>query len=386
MTSLIGGATLGQGLHGRTMDVHEAAKGDDDTLYAELASASRSPPWVAWRLGEEAKPPRKMNGAEADALVRSARTATRTVAKRMDEKDAFKYELETVARVRVAYGPTGASEFTTLGALAVGKAHLAAVHVPAIGAYFIFSARCETPLDRYSFDNGADVDEFVRDVLESFARLHAAGMIHGDVKLDNMIRCSAAGRCKADGKALLAGRRYRLIDWGAATEAHRDLPRRYLGGGRSRNTASPLAWFAWGLGPIAGQIAFVQHARKQGSGLSALILSVEFWRLAIGAVSSSERHLARLRRMAAERGGDTSEAAIRALVLEKHWRSFDLYNMGVILGSLAVTTRGGAARRAALLAVAVRLTHYDHPEFCGDDAEAALRHYGALRHGDRGKQ
>jgi hypothetical protein len=361
-----GGAALGQGVHGRTIESHEIP-GDPDTLYDELRHRSpRSPPWQVWlsdsksRKSKRSSSSRPLTDAEADEVVRAVRRARGTVAKRMTEPPEFEYELATLGRIRGAYG-SDADAFTTLGALRFKKRDVAALHVPATGAYFIFSSRCDTPLDRYPFARGADVDRFVVEILESFAKLHAAGFIHGDVKLDNMIHCECEGRDRGKGDL----RAFRLIDWGAATEARTELPKRYLRGDRPRNSASPLAWYAWGLGPILGPIAVVQHARHKGLGV--MLRSFEYVRFTAGAIESARRRLAELSLGPGELDG-------RRLVLREHWRSFDLYSFGVVLAVLAHTTRGGAEPRMheRLMDLATALTHYGTPGYCGDDAEAAL--------------
>jgi hypothetical protein len=72
--------------------------------------------------------------------------------------------------------------------------------------------------------------------------------------------------------------------------------------------------------------------------------------------------------------GAGAELRLRAAVVRRHAFSFDLFNLGVTLAAVACRRRAplSPATRARALDLARRLTHYDAPDFCGDDARAAV--------------
>ena len=345
-----------------------AIEGDDDTLYAELmpmlmpsASSSTRPGagWAAWVLGRTGVERVALDAARARAIVAASRTATGHVAKSMHERHAFEQEIHTYADVLGAYGVADAARYTTLRPLRiVGIGRVIGLECGRGGNRYVLSARCETPLDRFTFARPADIDRFVPDVLSAFAKLHAGGMMHADVKLDNMIHCAEE-------------RRFKLIDWGASMRAPDQVMRVYaLNAAPPRNTASPMAWFAYGVGSRLARAVFAyQNGRMHPRGF---LTSPDYQRLILGAHSSYRRALDGL---LAEVGG--SEKRARELIVERHWRSFDLYSLGIVLAGIAIGTVGGGVRRRRLLALAVRLTHYDHPERVCDDAAAALRFWEA---------
>ena len=353
---LVGGRTFGQGAHGRTMDAAERID-DMDTLFAELSSHLKRDTWTAWVIDRKKKATLvrriQMTKPQAEAVLKAVRTATAYVAKSMDEDAAFRTELQTYAGVLDVYGDAS-DRFTTLRPLRVASVG----DVVGLGITFhryVLSARCETPLDRFAFDKPKDIVQFTGEVLASFARLHAGGMLHADVKLDNMIYCASE-------------RRFKLIDWGASLMFPDDVRREYMTTHRARNTTSPMAWYAFGLGSRLTRTVFMFQNGKMHP--RAFLTSTDFQRIVIGAYASYRRTLDRILDGV---GGD--ETLARGVVLERHARSFDLYSFGMVLAGIAVGSAGAqqGAIRAPLLALAERLTHYDHPEAVCDDAAAALR-------------
>ena len=389
---LEGGAIYGQGLHGRTIDAGRRS-GDDQTLAVELAAAPTSPPWIAWTVPSASasasgarRTVRKVaaTDAEARALVRQLSggpDARDMVAKRFVDspqstaKSAFDYELLINQKVLAAYGPRDSARYTTLASkLTWGVSaaeRVVGLHVPATGAYYTISTRCSTPLDRMAFAD-RDVPVLVRDILNSFQRLHAGGLLHGDVKLDNMIHCGKSGSSKR-----MSGRSggpvaFRLIDWGATIRLKEDLPKVYLETLSPKNTASPMAWYAWGLGPVIDQTFLVMHTQLYPR---TFFTSPSFAAFCASSLASFHRQLISLTAAERERGKKvTLERQVRTTIVRRHGRSFDLYNFGLALAHLAYTFghAWAPATKTRTLALARRLTHYDHPEFVGDDAATAL--------------
>jgi hypothetical protein len=384
--SLEGGAIYGQGLHGRTIDAGRRS-GDDQTLAAELAAAPTSPPWIAWTVpspsssvtSASSRTVRKVAATDAEAreLVRQLSggpDARDMVAKRFVDspqstaKSAFDYELLINQKVLAAYGPRDSARYTTLASkLTWGTERVVGLHVPATGAYYTISTRCSTPLDRMAFAD-RDVPVLVRDILNSFRRLHAGGLLHGDVKLDNMIHCGSR-RISKSGSSPVA---FRLIDWGATIRLKEDLPKVYLETLSPKNTASPMAWYAWGLGPVIDQTFLVMHTQLYPR---TFFTSPSFAAFCASSLASFHRQLISLTAAERERGKKvTLERQVRTTIVHRHGRSFDLYNFGLALAHLAYTFghAWAPATKTRTLALARRLTHYDHPEFVGDDAAAAL--------------
>lgn len=261
---------------------------------------------------------------------------------------------------RLYGGPRAAARFLTLGDLG----GVCAVDAGARGAFFL-QTRCAAPLDRYEFGSAARVRACVREVLQSFARLHAAGYVHGDVKLDNMMACGA---------------RFKLIDFfkaapvaglAAAYAAHAWWP--------PTSSRSPMSWRAWGAEHYTGVVFAANLIAVYGRDL---VTSPEFREFAQSAYASTERAVAAWR--AAHPGAPPSDlAAVYA-------RSFDLFDLGCGLQALACAgpprmpaPRASAGVRADLRELARRLTHYDAPDFTQDarEALAAWAAAGAVRRG-----
>ena len=240
-------------------------------------------------------------------------------------------------------------------------------------AFYMLSRRCDVTLDRYEFRDPAELLEMARDLLDSFARIHAAGVLHADVKLDHMVFCASHSAAPS--------RRFKLIDWGGSVTAAR-LRRLYLGSREPKNTTSPMAWYAWGLGPQLTVKAFaLMHARQFAR---TLLTSLEFARFCEGSLAS---FTLAIERMEAEHGSPSpserrragllpAERAVRRAIMDEHSPSFDLYCLGLTLAHRAVSTHAGTADpgvHARVMGLARALTHYGDAGFLGDDAAEARR-------------
>lgn len=346
-----GGRVYGRGKYGETLD----ATGDDgETFAADLEALPGEQPCRVW-LGD-GKTRHKTTVARLLAAVTAEGHAF--VAKRMlpqaagVARMAFVAEMRSIARINEAYGGAGkVAHFTTLGGMRVGGfADVVGVELHDDRRY-IFSRRCDVPLDKHAF--GKDADHFVRDLLESFAALHAGGLVHCDVKLDNMIMC---------------GDRFKLIDWGSS-ERFEQVARRYVGKG---NTASPMAWAAWGTG-IATPAFYVGYFAVL-YGLAPLKCA-DFVRLASGAYASFR---AAYDKEVQRQSRARSDEGFRRGLLRRYVRSIDLFSFGMVLAHVACVFSKRLSRRARarMLELARRLTHYDDPDFTQDAGEA-LRWYDA---------
>jgi len=401
----VGGAVLGQGVHGRTFDAGRTADARDGaTLHAELLAPGPQAPGRSWRLtfadGREVDCDA---GPDRQALLSAVRGAHAFVAKTFlgarnrTAEESFGLELEMRARVLEAYGSAAAArEFTTVtSGLPLGSKkskrskskpshELVAIRVHGGGppdAFYLLSSKCDVPLDRKAFGSPGELLEMALDMLDSFAMLHAGGVLHADVKLDNMVFCSSG-----------PGRRFKLIDWGGSLGV-RELRARYMASGEPKNTASPMAWYAWGLGPRLTIKAFMLlHAKMLGA---AFVSSLELIRFCASSLESFTHAVERLESAAPTAGGGRrarraeaslsgllpAQRAVRRAILERHTPSFDLYNLGLALAKLAVTTPAGGddATRQRVMRLARALTHYGDDDFVGDDAALAAQR---LRAGD----
>ncbi len=415
--SVLGGAVMGQGVHGRTFDAGDT-KHDRATLYAELlrpeAQACR------WELHLAGGRTAECDAGPARAaLIKAVRGAKGFVAKTFiaasnrTAEEAFALEMEMRGRVLRAYGSDAAArEFTTVtsglpvslslpgrgpsASELVGMRLRRASGTSGEDTFYMLSSKCDAPLDRHAFERPDELVEMARDLLDSFARLHAGGVLHADVKLDNMVFCSMSmSGVRARGK----GRRFKLIDWGGSI-GEGELRERYMSTQEPKNTCSPMAWYAWGLGPRLTVKAFMLlHARMFRS---EFLTSLEFIRFCASSLESFTHAVERIEQRVASAaakgrrgasGGDGASAAdarwsrrlaghlpaerkVRLAILAEHTRSFDLYNLGLALASLAVSTPAGtldADVHARVMRLARSLTHYGDADFAGNDAARASR-------------
>lgn len=364
-----GGTVLGQGKHGKTFDAVGSDAHDGENLLSELAAPGvRERAWVAYTDdNKKVICDARTKKAVMDALKGARRFVAKTFlgASNRTAEESFALEMAMRRRVIGAFGGTKhAKEYTTVasGMPVRGLGDLVSIRVDGGGrdgqdALYMISSKCQVSLDRYKFSNASEIVEMAGDILDAFARIHDGGLIHADVKLDNMVFCR-------DGP----GRRFKLIDWGASMQAD-VLIRSYLDGCEPKNTASPMAWYAWGLGKHMTVNAFMLiHARMY---IRTFMSSMEFVQFCTDAMASFSTAARRIER---EKGGD--ERRVARSILKTHVRSFDLYSFGIALAHIACTAsaaRRSPRTRSLLLSVARALTHYNDIEFVGNDAAAAAR-------------
>ena len=379
-----GGRSYGEGVYGKALDAVEVP-GDADTLFADLSALEPAELGRCYAWPPEGAPEgsrKKLSASQMRAIVASLSSGSRRgngaslIAKRISSREAFLKEMRSLTAVRKAYssgGKDGVAEFTTIGSLVLqGVGEVAALETPR--ASYVFSVRCDQALDKFDFGTTADVRAFVRDVLRSFARLHAGGAAHCDVKLDNMIRCSGSSGARSSSK----GARFKLIDWGGS-DTLEDLVVRYTQGVHlPKNTGSPFAWAAWGVGPAlpAFQLGYAvwwySYDAASCPAFAALLNSSH---------ASFERAYVSMRRAFFSRGlkgAQDGEREFRAEVVRRYARSFDLYSLGLVFAHVACLNRPGVseATRTSLMRLARVMTHYDDPDFCQDAADLLRRFLG----------
>jgi hypothetical protein len=376
---LHGGGVYGAGAHGETIDVGEI-EGDDRTLYAELVAAGPGAELVLYVQGRRASKTSKGMSASASGgltevkataqqaarVLRAVRGAREMIAKHFfafsgltdtKTKTKFMKELETNVKVRRAYG-RDAERFTTLGELDVGGGlRLLGLHIRRRIAegedatdYYAFGNRCGPTLGGYDWSSAsmAEVDALVRQTLDSLARLHAAGMLHNDIHMENLIYCAPS-------------KRFKFIDWGTSAE----ISEMRSGNDLHHKPRSPLGWFVMGAGPHTMALAIVKCASPYKS---VFLTSLRFQAFIYGAVLSGNRLIARMMR-----SSGLDELAVRRAIMASMLPSFDLFNLGIGYASIAVRC-GDSEASERLMKLAERLTHYDDDEtYIGNDAAAALR-------------
>jgi len=275
------------------------------------------------------------------------------IAKRMvlptgpERREEFRNETRAVLRVAAAFG-RDLGTASTLGAPSFRGKQVFGISIDPAQEYFVLSQRCGPSLDRYRFDD-AKAARFVADIAQGFTILHGAELIHGDVKLDNMIHCAKT-------------RRFRLIDWGLA-EPVKDLRARYLGHKKPKNYASPMSWYVWGLWKHLSWATFVGYYMLKAFDKVAHSAELRSFILSAG------------RSFTAFMAAPGSSKLSRATLLARYAYSFDLFNFGVVLAVLATSKeqRLSRAMRQRLLALATRRTHYADPDFIGSAELIASR-------------
>jgi serine/threonine protein kinase len=379
MKSFEGGRLLGRGKHGSTYTV--ARQHDPETivqLLEEMRVQGRADEIVmcckknssSGRGPDNNKPTYKKHlhsSKDVNELLAFLKDAKKTgsfIGKRFidntaaERKEAFDDEARAMLEIADAFG-SRVHHSTTLGVPKYKGHNLYGLHIIPAQEYFIFSQRCGPPLDKYRF-NDRSVRQFVLDILRGFSIVHGAGIVHGDVKLDNMIFC------KND-------RTFKIIDWGLAEHLAK-LRARYMGHKKPKNYGSPMSWYVWGLWRRMSWATYLGYYLFKWS---PKVMECSEFRTFLMSAGRSFDDL-----MATNGDGDKKGNSNRAKLLQRYACSFDLFNFGVILASLATCTdnpheRNGSSSfkqstRAALLNLATRLTHYGAPDFI-DNADEALR-------------
>lgn len=167
------------------------------------------------------------------------------------------------------------------------------------------SGRCNKDVDRLLPLTDEGVWRLAVDVLESLDRLHAHGMVHTDVKADNIIYCADE-------------QRFKLVDWELSCTIDSLRMKRDRRSFHKPPT-SPFAWYAWGAEKNVARSAFLVYwyARRGRRLMSNATLRRELW----NAGSSFVRW--------ASSPAVTEET--RSALFERHATSIDLFDFGFVL-------------------------------------------------------
>lgn len=365
----------GQGIHGRVIDVSNGQDRTDKDTFAAYLQEHASDPILMYVLVEHKYQMVSVeHGSDVHrALIRALSKASKRLIVKMfvespkllanssTSEESFSSELRTTLRLRAAFG-SDLQRLTVIRSLDVSGM---AVEAFAIGrVYFMVNGVCASTIDEHTFDSYASVCAAIHQILEAFGTLHRAQLLHSDVKGANMMICESSS--------------FKLIDWGA-TASFEEIRQLCMQTRAPRNYASPLAWYAWGItddapdSAVANSIHLVMHAKivKRRS----LFAHAEYQQLTDGAFRSYRDFLSR-----AYRRHNGLDASVRGEVLRDMLPSFDLYNFGLVVAGFALSVECLDVReRQTLMDLAVRLTHYAHPEFVGTDANSARAMWSSLR-------
>jgi hypothetical protein len=344
---------------GRRLDADTACQ----VLRGRYIGVDYSPRVTLHRLGSE-RPSETFRGAQASQVLEVLVGALDAghIAKFFKPgpraQESFLAEISMMRDLRRVYGRS-TEAYTTVRPVALNAPSLrlraddvCAVHVSGGGgregdARVVFSGRCDMEAADVRFDD-ALAERFVVDVLESMRMLHEGGVIHGDVKFQNMVKCTA-GR--------LPSPRFKLIDWELSGDA-RKLRRGFVSGAIVKNYASPLAWRMWGLPKRLSVMTFIAYYAYKHT--KWVVHEPGFFADLVSVAASYEAF-----------HGSVSAEPLAALY-DRYFATFDLFNFGVMLFAMARDSSNGlrGAMRGRLAALARRLTHYGDADFCASAGEA----------------
>ena len=370
---MIGGKIIGEGAYGQMLDTYSENIVDKMTLHSILSTDSPSNYSSYFIHTVNGK---RLQLSERDAMslvaIIGRKSSSQFITKRTFQGEAFLVELAIMQKVMSKLSARDMRRLTTLNFLPFMKHKVIGIETPTVGV-FALSRFCNTPMDRYYFEGDADVSAFIVDILEGFSAIHRAGIYHCDVKLDNMIFCSV-------------DKRYKLIDWGKSCDA-KELVLRYVTvDPLPNNTASPVAWLAWGLSYSASIVHMTYSCIKHLKNiiicprLSRFILHSSdsyttflYKSVSIPKTSSFNNHISS--------GFKISSKRFRKRLVEAYGGTFDLFDFGFILASLACTFSDKISEdlKDAIFDMGRRLTSYGDPDFIGN-ADDALQQWKATPH------
>ena len=247
------------------------------------------------------------------------------------------------------------------------RVNIIGIHVPSLG-HFAFSTKCNTPMDKFKFSSDTQMDSFVTDIIHAFSCIHKANVFHCDIKLDNMIYCSSDNR-------------FKLIDWGKSATKE-VLVRRYARmSAFPNNTASPMAWLAWGLS-YSASIVYTSYTMLKH--MKNMIVCPRIISFVTYAYESYDKALHRIVHESGLLGPGTHsimkvpsdfkliEMSFRRKIVRMYGNTFDLFDFGFILVSLscAFSKVLSANMVNRMNTFARRLTSYGDDNFIRDADEA----------------
>eukprot|EP00798_Chlamydomonas_sp_ICE-L_P023616 gene23616-biopygen18147 len=267
--------------------------------------------------------------------VLNTKVSDKFVCKDLNSASAFNEEIRTAELLVRNVSASGLAKATTFSSIPFKHFNVVGIDIGGKAVlyrdsgFYVFSIRCSMSAASKGISSDANMDKFVRETLENFDVIHRAGIIHGDVKQDNMIYCA-----KDD--------HYRLIDWGKSAD-HADMVARYVDNTRFgfvNNTSSPMAWFC-------------THAYTS-------------FNLAVRSILGGNP-LFKLDKV--------TDKNLRLDILDRYAQSFDLYDIGLILTAFVCIYDDALSvrMRERALALAFRLVDYGDPSAHLSTARDALR-------------
>jgi serine/threonine protein kinase len=377
-----GGRELGRGVTARTIEISNSSDATDtDTfkhiLVSALADVKKTKSRRAWILYVLEK---KKNGMTRVKLTTSGekeqfcsnvlntKVSDKFVCKDLNSATAFYEEIRTAELLFRNVSASGLAKATTFSSIPFKHFNVVGLDLggKAIlsrdSGFYVFSLRCSMSAASKGISSDADMDKFVRETLENFDVIHRAGVIHGDVKLDNMIYCA-----KDD--------RYRLIDWGKTAD-HAEMLARYVDNTRFgfvNNTSSPMAWFCSGMNYAASLVFMTMIVTRHMERVAmcppmrALVAhAYTSFNLAVRSILGGNP-LFKLDKV--------TDKKLRLDLLDRYAQSFDLYDIGLILTAFVCIYDDALSvrMRERALALAFRLVDYGDPSAHLSTARDALR-------------
>lgn len=267
MTEVYGGAVLGKGAKGVTIDVYSEDGSDKETLYHRVMSAYS----VGLYTSDGAKPfvyeDAKTIHDIAHIFVNKA-----LVAKSFGKEDNFVRELAVYEQLSHVYGKAALQRYTAATSVKFNKLDVIALKlVPATRlkrpVYYILNAKCKSALDTAHFESREDVEQLILQVLGSINILQSMNFGHFDIKPDNIMQCSTRSSTRTLRSRTSSSNHstrlpyFKLIDWDLAHELVYD--NRFYA---SRSFTSPIAWkLSWKSVGNIGTMGQPQKMAKIGT-------------------------------------------------------------------------------------------------------------------------
>lgn len=289
-------------------------------------------------------------------------------------REGFLRELRVNAKIYDIYQKNrrSASRFTAIASLDVnnglpGMTGVVMKNQSALSDYAILARRCDKELARVQVRSGT-TDTLVTQVLASLRVLHDAGMLHADIHESNIMLC---------------GTHFKLVDWEKSVSIRSLMQDLHMGDGSSiQSIRSPLFALvtpsiarlsSMGSTKLASIAALSVVTAWSTFRLTKLVIQCPSMRAALGGIAESF--------VSFVAAGNSQQPFTPIKFFRRNVCSVDLFAFGIVLFSTlckpGIERRESAAQLRRVHALAVRLTHYGHPEFVGDSAGRAHRMYTA---------
>ena len=229
-----GGAVLGKGAKGITIDVHSQVKSDIHTLYHHVLGAASVHTYSINK-------PKPLIYEDAESITRFANVLINKplVAKSFQNEDDFKREVVVYGKLLDVYGKSALLRYTASANVLFNQQEVVAIKIThktrKAPTFYILNSKCSKSLDSFQFTRRIDVVNMILQVLASINTLQSMNFGHFDIKPDNIMVCSrtTTSTTLTPSSAI----HFKLIDWDLAHELAYD--KRYYA---SRSFTSPIAW------------------------------------------------------------------------------------------------------------------------------------------------